>query len=171
MKKYFLSAILLFTLCTTINAQKFALIDMDYILKNIPAYNDANDQLQKATQKYQDQIEAISNEAKNMYKDYQTNSIRLSSAEKTQKENAIVEKEKSAAELKRNYFGQEGELTKMRTNLMKPIQDKIYDAVKAISERSGYDVVCDRASASSIIFASPNIDISNQILDKLGYSK
>ena len=171
MKKYFLSAILLFTLCTTINAQKFALIDMDYILKNIPAYNDANDQLKKATQKYQDQIETISNEAKNMYKVYQTNSIRLSSAEKTQKENAIVEKEKSAAELKRNYFGQEGELTKMRTNLMKPIQDKIYDAVKAISERSGYDVVCDRASASSIIFASPNIDISNQILDKLGYSK
>ena len=171
MKKYFLSAILLFTLCTTINAQKFALIDMDYILKNIPAYNDANDQLKKATQKYQDQIETISNEAKNMYKVYQTNSIRLSSAEKTQKENAIVEKEKSAAELKRNYFGQEGELTKMRTNLMKPIQDKIYDAVKAISERSGYDVVWDRASASSIIFASPNIDISNQILDKLGYSK
>jgi len=171
MKKYFLSVILLFTLCTTINAQKFALIDMDYILKNIPAYNDANDQLKKATQKYQDQIETISNEAKNMYKVYQTNSIRLSSAEKTQKENAIVEKEKSAAELKRKYFGQEGELTKMRTNLMKPIQDKIYDAVKAISERSGYDVVWDRASASSIIFASPNIDISNQILDKLGYSK
>ncbi|MFA6813410.1 MAG: OmpH family outer membrane protein, partial [Bacteroidaceae bacterium] len=75
------------------------------------------------------------------------------------------------AELKRKYFGPEGELTKMRDNLMKPIQDKIYDAVKAISERSGYDVVCDRASASSIIFASPNIDISNQILDKLGYSK
>ena len=86
------------------------------------------------------------------------------------KEEEIVAKEKSAAELRRKYFGPEGELFKKREALMQPIQDEIYEAVKAISTQKGYAVVVDRASASSIIFASPNIDISNEVLAKLGYS-
>jgi outer membrane protein len=96
---------------------------------------------------------------------------RLSSLQKTNEENAIVAKEKSAAELKRTYFGPEGELAKQRQNLMKPIQDEIYNAVKALSESSGYDIIIDRASATSIIFASPGIDISEDVLAKMGYSK
>ena len=82
----------------------------------------------------------------------------------------IVAKEKEAAELKRKYFGPEGELFKKRESLMKPIQDEIYNAVKELAEQKSYSVVVDRASAASIIFASPRIDISNEVLAKLGYS-
>lgn len=105
-----------------------------------------------------------------MFKDYQAASAKLTTAQKTQKEDAIVEKEKAASELKRKYFGPEGELFKKREELMKPIQDEIYNAVKAVAEENGYAVVVDRASASSIIFATPRIDVSNEVLAKLGYS-
>ena len=90
--------------------------------------------------------------------------------QKTKTEDAIVAKEKAAAELKRNYFGPEGELAKMRDKLITPIQDDIYEAVKAISQQHGYDLIIDRASATGIIFANPRIDISDEILRRLGYS-
>ena len=105
-----------------------------------------------------------------MFKEYQAASAKLTAAQKTQKEDAIVEKEKAASELKRKYFGHEGELFKKREELMKPIQDEIYNAVKVVAEENGYAVVVDRASASSIIFATPRIDVSNEVLAKLGYS-
>ena len=94
----------------------------------------------------------------------------LSAAQKTKKEDEIVAKEKAAAELKRTYFGPEGELAKMRNKLITPIQDEIYEAVKAVSQQHGYDMVVDRASAAGIIFANPRIDISDEILRRLGYS-
>ena len=135
-------------------AQKFALIDMEYILKNIPAYE-----------------MTIQQEAQNMYKTYQSDLVFLSAEMKTKREEEIVKKEQEAQDLKRQYFGPEGELYKKRESLMKPIQDEIYNAVKEISEDKGYQLVLDRASAMSIIFASPKIDISNEVLLKLGYSK
>jgi outer membrane protein len=94
----------------------------------------------------------------------------LSAEQKTKKEEEIVAKEKEAAELKRKYFGPEGELFKKRESLMAPIQDEIYNAVKAISESKGYSLILDRASDTAIIFASPKVDISNEVLSKLGYS-
>ncbi len=170
MKKSVLCIIMLFAVSMAANAQKFALIDMEYIFKNIPAYTSANEQLQQATKKYQAEVEAIAKEAQNMFKDYQAKAATLSATQKTQKEDAIVAKEKSAAELKRKYFGPEGELVKLRERLIGPIEDDIYNAVKDISEQSGYAMVLDRASATSIIFASPRIDISNEVLARLGYS-
>ena len=170
MRKSVLSIMLLFAISMAASAQKFALIDTEYILKNIPAYQSANEQLQEATKKYQSEVEVIAKEAQKMFQDYQAQSSTLSAAQKTKKEDEIVAKEKSAAELKRKYFGPEGELFKKREALMQPIQDEIYEAVKAISTQKGYAVVVDRASASSIIFASPSIDISNEVLAKLGYS-
>ena len=152
-------------------AQKFALIDMEYILKNIPAYEMTNEQLAQLSQKWQGEVEAIQQEAQNMYKTYQSELVFLSAEMKTKREEAIVKKEQEAQELKRKYFGAEGELYKKRESLMKPMQDEIYNAVKLISEEKGYQVVVDRASAMSIIFASPKIDISNEVLLKLGYSK
>jgi len=152
-------------------AQKFALIDMEYILKNIPAYEMTNEQLAQLSQKWQGEVEAIQQEAQNMYKTYQSDLVFLSAEMKTKREEAIVKKEQEAQELKRKYFGAEGELYKKRESLMKPMQDEIYNAVKLISEEKGYQVVVDRASAMSIIFASPKIDISNEVLLKLGYSK
>ena len=152
------------------NAQKFALIDMEYILKNIPAYERANEQLNQISKKWQSEVEAIALEAQTLYKNYQSEAVFLSEEKKTKKEEEIVGKEKEAQELKRKYFGPEGELYKKRESLMAPIQDEIYTAVKEISDTKGYTVVVDRASAASIIYASPKIDISNEVLVKLGYS-
>lgn len=170
MKKSVLFIIMLFAIGMTANAQKFALIDMEYILKNIPAYERASEQLNQATKQWQGEVEKLAKEAQAMFKDYQAASAKLSAAQKTQKEDEIVAKEKATAKLKRKYFGPEGELFKKREALMNPIQDEVYNAVKILAEQNGYAVVVDRASASSIIFASPRIDISNEVLAKLGYS-
>ena len=152
-------------------AQKFALIDMEYILKNIPAYEMTNEQLSQISKKWQNEVEALQQEAQNMYKNYQSELVFLSAEMKTKREEEIVKKEQEAQDLKRKYFGPEGELYKKRESLMKPIQDEIYNAVKEISEDKGYQMVIDRASAMSLIFASPKIDISNEVLLKMGYSK
>jgi outer membrane protein len=127
--------------------------------------------LEKLSQQYQKEIEAKAKEAENLYKAYQQTSGSLSDAQRTQKEEAIINKEKETAELKMKYFGPEGEMAKKQNELIAPIEDRIYEAVKQVSLQKGYDAVIDRASASSIIFASPNIDISNEVLLKLGYSK
>ena len=154
----------------TASAQKFVLIDMDYILKNIPAYERANEQLNQVSKKWQAEVEALNTEAATMYKNYQNEVVFLSQDQKKKRQEDIMNKEKEASDLKRKYFGPEGELFKKRESLMGPIQDEIYTAVKDISELRGYSLVLDRASNAGIIFGSPKIDISNEVLDKLGYS-
>lgn len=151
------------------SAQKFALIDMEYILKNVPAYERANEQLNQVSKKWQAEVEALNTEASTMYKNYQNEVVFLSQEQKTQRQEAIVAKEKEASELKRKYFGPEGELFKKRTSLITPIQEEIYTAVKEISEQRGYSLVLNRAGNEGIIFGSPKIDISNEVLQKLGY--
>ena len=170
MKKSLLILFTLFAVSITAGAQKFALIDMEYILENIPAYERANEQLEQSSRQWQSEVEKISEEAKTLYKNYQSQIASLSETQRDKKEEEIVAKEKSAAELRRKYFGPEGELYKKRESLMQPIQDEIYNAVKEIATQNGYAAVVDRASASSIIFASPSIDVSNEVLAKLGYS-
>ena len=150
-------------------AQKFVLIDMEYILKNIPAYERASEQLNQVSRKWQAEVEALQTEAQNLYKNYQNEAVFLSAEQKTAREETIVAKEKEAADLKKKYFGPEGELFKKRESLMAPIQEEIYNAVKDICEAKGYSLVLDRASDAGIIFASPKIDISNEVLAKLGY--
>ena len=153
----------------TASAQKFALMDMEYVLKNIPAYERANEQLNQVSKKWQAEIEALNTEATTMYKNYQNEVVFLSAEQKKAKQDAIMQKEKEAADLKKKYFGPEGELFKKRESLMSPIQEEIYNAVKDISELRGYSLVLDRASDTAIIFGSPKIDISNEVLQKLGY--
>lgn len=170
MKKNLLMIALFCFVCLAANAQKFALVDMEYILKNIPAYERANEQLNQISKKWQSEVEAVALEAQTLYKNYQSEAVFLSEEQKIKKEEEIVAKEKEAQELKRKYFGPEGELYKKRESLMAPIQDEIYTAVKEISDAKGYSVVVDRASAASIIYASPKIDISNEVLVMLGYA-
>ena len=168
MKKIFI----LFAFLTTtlaINAQNFALVDMEYILKNIPAYERANEQLTQVSNKWQAEVESLSTEAQTMYKNYQNEVVFLSAEQKKAKQDAIMQKEQAAAQLKQKYFGPEGELYKKRTALLTPIQDEIYNAVKDIADLRGYQLVLDRASDSGIIFGSPRIDISDEVLSKLGY--
>jgi len=171
MKKVLLFLGLFLTLSASGYAQKFALIDMEYILKNISSYETANEQLEVISKRWQAEVEKAQQEIQNMYKSYQAEQVFLSAEQKTKRENEIVEKEKAVQELKRKYFGPEGELYKKREALVKPIQDEIYNAVKEISNAKGYQLIIDRASASSVIFASPKIDISNEVLAKMGYSK
>lgn len=153
------------------SAQKFALLDMEYILKNIPAYERANEQLSQVAKKWQAEVDALRTVSETMYKNYQNEMVFLSQEQKKAKQEAIMNKEKEASELKKKYFGPEGELFKKRTSLMTPIQEEIYNAVKDIADMRGYSLVLDRASDQGIIFGSPKIDISNEVLDKLGYSR
>ncbi len=151
-------------------AQKYALIDMEYVLKNIPAYERASEQLNQVSKRWQAEVEALNTEASTMYKNYQNEVVFLSQEQKVARQDAITQKEKEAADLKKKYFGPEGELFKKRNALMTPIQDEIYNAVKDIADQRGYQLVLDRASDAGIIFGSPKIDISTEVLQKLGYS-
>lgn len=169
MKKIILMSLMLMS-TLGIGAQKFALVDMEYVLKNIPAYERANEQLNQVSKKWQAEVEALNTEATTMYKNYQNEVVFLSQEQKKARQEQIMKKEKAASELKRKYFGPEGELFKKRESLMSPIQEEIYNAVRDISELRGYSLVVDRASNSGIIFGSPKIDISNEVLQKLGYS-
>ena len=170
MKKIALSLLLIVAVVLGASAQKFALVDMEYILKNVPAYEMANEQLNQLSQRWQKEVEALSKEADAMYKQYLSDKVFLTEEQVKKREAEIVAKEQEATELRYKYFGPEGELYKKRQTLMKPIQDDVYNAVKKLSEERGYQTIFDRASSANIIYASPRIDVSNEMLSKLGYS-
>lgn len=171
MKRIALVAIALVGCALGAMAQKFALIDMEYVLKNIPTYEIANEQVNQMSLRWQKEVDVLAEEADKMYKDYQSNMVFLTDEQKQKREKEITAKEKAAAELRQKYFGPEGDLFVLRQKLMEPIQDEVYNAVKAVSEERGFQCIFDRASSADIIFASPRIDISNEVLAKLGYSK
>ena len=131
----------------------------------------ANEQLNQISQRWQKEVESKATEAQNLYKNFQSEMVFMTDEQKTKKEAEIVAKEKEATELRYKYFGPEGELYKKRQTLMQPIQDEIYNAVKKVSEERGYQCIFDRASSANIIFASPRIDVSNEVLAKMGYAK
>jgi len=169
MKKTLFVLVALLMTSMTGFAQKIALVDMEYILKKIPAYEMANDQLAQVSKKWQAEVDVMAKEAKDLYTKYQSEMVYLSDDLKSKREAEILAKEKAAAELKKSYFGSEGELYKKRQSLLTPIQDEIYNAIKALSEEKGYTLILDRASGDNIIFASPKMDISDEVLQKLGY--
>ncbi len=171
MKRLLIITLMTLAGCCALNvqAQKFALLDMEYVLKNIPAYERANEQLSQISKKWQAEVEAVNNEAATLYKNYQNEVVFLSQEQKKARQEQIMNKELEAAELKKKYFGPEGELFKKRQALMTPIQDEIYNTVKEISELRGYSLVIDRSADNGIIYGSPKVDISNEVLQKLGY--
>lgn len=168
---------LIFTICMLAgitfagNAQKFAMVDMEYIMKNIPAYETANEQLTQISKKWQSEVDVQMQEVQKLYKNYQTELVFLSEDMKVKREEEIVAKEKAAQELKRTYFGTDGELFKKRQSLMKPIQDEVYTAIQEICKEKDLSLVFDKSSSMNIIFTSPKLDISDLVLQKLGYSK
>lgn len=171
MKKMLAAVVIFLSTVMPMMAQKYAVVDMQYILKNVPSYETANEQLSIVSKKWQKEVEAKLQEVQTMYKNYQTELVFLSDEMKVQREEEIVAKEKEANELKRKYFGQDGELFKKRESLMKPIQDEIYTAIQDVAQMKGYDMVIDRSSDMSLIYSAPKLDISDQVLEKLGYSK
>lgn len=150
-------------------AQQYAFIDMEYILNRIPSFENANEQIDNLSKQWQGTIDKEVEIVNAMYKKYQSDLPLLKGEEKTKRENEIVAKENEIQELRNKYFGSQGELFLHQEKLIKPIQDNIYEAVKELSIEKAYTMVIDRASATSIIFASPSIDISDEILSILGY--
>ena len=171
MKKVFVTMILFLCMASGLYAQKYVTVDMEYILKNIPAYERANEQLNQQSKRWQGEIEELIQQAEMLYKQYQSESAFLSDAQRVKREEEIIAKEKQASELKRSYFGPTGELYKKRESLMAPIQDEVYNAVKEICETKKYTMVIDKSSSASIVYVSPSIDISREVLVKLGYSE
>ena len=127
------------------SAQKFALVDMEYIFKNVPAYEMANEQLNQLSQRWQKEVEAVGKEAETMYQNYLSDKVFLTEEQVKKREEEIVAKEKSATELRYKYFGPEGELYQKRQTLLKPIQDDVYNAIKKVAEERGYQAIFDRA--------------------------
>lgn len=137
-------------------AQKYALIDMDYILKQIPQYEMANEQLDQISKRWQSEVENLASEAETMYKQYQSDMVFLTADQKNAREEAILAKEKDVQDLRNKYFGPEGELYQKRNALVGHIQDDIYNAVKEVAEKNNYAMVIDRASAENIILHLQN---------------
>lgn len=171
MKKSVLTLILVLAATAAASAQKFAMVDMEYILRNVPAYEMANEQVNQLSQRWQREVEAVGKEAETLYQNFLADKVFLTDDQVKKREEAIVAKEKEATDLRYKYFGPEGELYKKRLSLLKPIQDEVYNAIKKVAGQRGYQAVFDRASSSEIIYASPTIDISNEVLTTMGYSK
>lgn len=171
MKKILIALIAVAAVSISASAQKFAIVDMDYILRNVPNYEMANEQLNQVSLSWEREITELSKAAETMYKNYQAEMVFLTDDQKKKREEEIVAKEKEVTEARYKYFGPEGELYKKRQSLMKPIQEDVYNALKAVAEEKGYNVIFDRNSSQSIVFASPRIDVSNEVLAKLGYAK
>lgn len=150
-----------------VGGQKFAYVDSDYILSNIPEYGDAQEELNTLSAKWENEVKAIYDKVSEMYKKYQTEMVLLSEDQKRAREQEIINKEQEAKTLQMQYFGSEGQLYQKRTELVQPIQEKIYTALTELSQTKGYTFVFDLASGTSILYASDKVDISDDVLDQL----
>ncbi|HTX89059.1 MAG TPA: OmpH family outer membrane protein [Bacteroidales bacterium] len=151
-------------------AQKFAYVDTQYILDNLPEFTEAQAQLDEISADWQKEIEAKFAEVDKMYQDYQAQSVLLPDDMKKKKEQEIVDKEKEAKSLQQKRFGKDGDLFKKRQELVKPIQEKVYNAIQEIATNNNYVIVFDKAGALTIMYANPKYDISDEVLDNLGAS-
>jgi len=170
MKKLLLGLFAILAFTASVSAQKFGFVDSQYILENIPEYKSAQQQLDRISLQWQKEIEAKFAEIDKMYKDFQAESILLSDDMKKKREDEIIDKEKAAKELQKQRFGKGGDLLKRRQELIKPIQDKVYNAIKDISTTKNYVAVFDKSSDLTILYTNPKFDISDAVLEEMGYT-
>ncbi len=170
MKKILFAILVMFSVTPTLTAQKFAYVDTQYILENLPEYKSAQQQLDRISIQWQKEIEVKFGEIDKMYKDFQAESILLTDDMKKKREDEIIDREQAAKELQKQRFGKGGDLLKRRQDLVKPVQDKIYNAIKEIATTKNYAVVFDKSSDLTMLFTNPKYDISDQILENLGYT-
>ena len=168
MKKVLLILVISF-LATITQAQKFAYVDTDYILTKIPEFNQAQDKLDALSADWQKEIETKYADVDQMYRSYQQDQVLLTDEMKLKREDAIIKKEKSAKALQQKYFGPEGELYMKQQELIKPIQDKIYDAIQQLATNNKYAIVFDSSSDLIMLYKNNNLDKSDKVLDLLGY--
>lgn len=167
-KKIVLSTLILFV-TTSIFAQKYAFVDTEYILGNIPSYKAAEDELDRLSEQYESEIKDLYDEIEKMYREYQAEKVLLTDEMKSKREEEIINKERDAKKLQNDYFGQEGMLFKKRQELVKPIQDEVFNAVKEIANESGYAVIFDSSSGPTMLYTNPRYDVSDEVLQRLGY--
>ena len=168
MKKILIAAIGFMMIAATAQAQKYAIIDTRYILDKLPDYKTAQKQLDDIAAEWQKDIDAQQNELDKMYKSFEAEQVMLSEDLRKKREDQLFNKEKAVRDLQRKRFGFEGDLFKKRQELIKPIQDKVYNAVQRMSVQRGYDFVLDKSEGITIIFADPKLDKSEDILKELG---
>jgi outer membrane protein len=154
---------------TLAHAQKFAYVDTEYILGNIPSYKSAQDQLDKLSAEWQKEVETKYADIDKMYKNYQSEKVLLTEEMKTKREDEIVKKEQEVKDLQKKYFGKDGMLFKKRQELVKPIQDEVYNAVKELAVEQGFAIIFDTASNPGVLYSNPKNDKSDEILQRLGY--
>ena len=169
MKKLILTTAILISFVFASQAQKYGFIDSEYIMENIPAYTAAQEQLNQLSSQYQKELEAMHAEVEQMYQDFRAESVLLSEDMKRKREDVIISKEKDYKQLQRKYFGPSGDLFSKRQGLVKPIQDDIFNAVQEIATEGSYAVIFDKAGGTTLFFTNPRYDLSDQVLQKLGY--
>ncbi len=169
MKKFILLMGIVFLTAGFAVAQKYAFVDTEYILNRIPSYKAAQDQLDKMAEDWQAEIEAMYDEIEKAYKDFQSEKVLLTEEMKIRREEEIVNREKEVKQLQQKYFGRDGSLFKKRQELIKPIQDEVYRAVKEIAAEGNYAVIFDTASGANMLYTNPKYDKSDDVLEKLGY--
>ena len=170
MKKLNLIAVFILILSGSMFGQKVVFADTEYILSKIPAHESAIEQIEESSKKWQKEIEKKFDVVQQKYSDYQTEHVLLSAEMKKKREDEIIRLETEANELKDKYFGEEGDLYQKRKELIKPIQDEVYNAIKEIAAEGNYGFIFDKASNSSMLYADPKYDISDEVLKKLGYN-
>jgi outer membrane protein len=169
MKRILISGLILLGGLSATFAQKYAFVDTEYILDRIPAYSAAQDKLDEMSNDWQKEIEDMYAEVEKLYKDYQAERVLLTEEMRTQREEEIVTRETEAKDLQRQYFGREGMLFEKRQELVKPIQDEIYKAVKEIALAGNFAVIFDTSSGANMLYTNPKYDKSDDVLEKLGY--
>lgn len=171
-KKSILLIVVMFVMgITALNAQqaqRIAYVDSNYILENIPEYGDAQEEINSLSKGWENEIKAIKQTVEEMYREYQSESVLLSEAQKRKKEEEIVAKEQEARNLQMQYFGPDGELFTKRTELIQPIQEKIYNAINQIAMTKNYAFVFDKATGTTILYCNDKNDISDDVLDEIG---
>jgi outer membrane protein len=171
MKKLFITAAILLSTVIAAQAQRYCVIDTKYILESIPDYKESQTKLDAIADQWQKEIDAKFQEVDKMYKSYQAEQVMLTEELKRKREDEIVAREKDAKDLQKKRFGYEGDLFKKREELVKPIQDRIYNAVQKMAASRMYDFILDKSGGITVIFADPKLDKSEDILKSLGVKK
>jgi len=167
-KLLFLSLIMIALTTSAFAQQRYAVIDTKYILDRIPAYKEADAKLKVIGEQWQKEIDDLQAQLDKMYKNYESEQFMLTDALKKKREDELFEKEKQVRDLQKKRFGYEGDLFKERQRLIKPVQDKVYDAIQKIATSRSYDFVLDKSEGITIIFADPKLDKSDDVLKELG---
>ena len=159
------------TLPAVAQQQRFAFVDTEYILNNIPAYKSAQAQIDRLSAEWQKEIEALYSEVDKLYKNYQAERVMLSDDMKKKREDEIINKEQAVKDLQKKYYGHDGELAKRQQELVKPIQEEVLKAITEMAKEGSFAAVFDSSADASILYTNPRQDKSDEILEKLGYKK